>query len=87
VQEYPNGLVYALDSHADPSLQYLWRVNNEIVLVLDPNLRPKVGNAAWGFMLSRDCEPYGPRTYPYDERAKRFVPVSSSNCTPPTAKN
>jgi hypothetical protein len=59
LQEYPDGLVYVLDSRADPSLQYLWRVSDEIVLVLDPNLRPKAGNAAWGFMLSRDCTPYG----------------------------
>jgi hypothetical protein len=73
LQEYPDGLVYELVSSADASLQYLWRVNDEIVLVLDQKLRPKAGNAAWGFMLSRDCAPYGPRTYPYDARAKRFV--------------
>jgi hypothetical protein len=81
LQEYPDGLVYALDSSADPSLRYLWRVNDEIVLVLDQNLRPQAGNAAWGSMLSRDCTPYGPKTYPYDERAKRFVPsANGSNC-------
>jgi hypothetical protein len=83
VRGYPDGLMYALDSSADPSLQYFWRVNDDIVLVLGPNLRPRVGNAAWGFMLSRDCAPYGPRTYPYDERAKRFVPVHESNCPSP----
>jgi hypothetical protein len=83
LQEYPDGLVYQLDSSADPSLQHLWRVNADIVLVLDQNLRPKAGNAAWGFMLSRDCTPYGPRTYAYDERMKRFVtPASTSNCVP-----
>jgi hypothetical protein len=81
LQEYPDGLVYQLDSSADPTLQYLWRVNDEILLVLDQNLRPKVGNAAWGFMLSRDCAPYGPRTYPYDQRARRFVASAIvSNC-------
>ena len=73
LQGYPDGMVYQLDSSADPTLQYLWRVNDEIILVLDQNLRPKVGNAAWGFTLSRDCAPYGPRTYPYDQRARRFV--------------
>jgi hypothetical protein len=83
LQDYPDGLVYQLDSSADPSLQYLWRVNNEIVLVLDQELRPRVGDAAWGFMLSRDCAPYGPRTYPYDERTKRFVPTTCrSSCAP-----
>ena len=89
VQEYPDALVYALDTSADPSLQYLWRVNDEILLVLDQNMRPRAGNGAWGFMLSRNCAPYGPRTYPYDQRAKRFVaPASSdSSCAPPIAKN
>jgi hypothetical protein len=72
VQGYPDGLMYALDSSADPSLQYFWRVNDDIVLVLGPNLRPRVGNAAWGFMLSRDCA-----------RTKRFVPVYESNCPSP----
>jgi hypothetical protein len=83
LQEYPNGLVYELDSNADPSLQYLWRVSDEVVLVLDQNLRPLPGDAAWGRMLSRDCTPYGPRTYPYDERTKQFLPESRTRCTPP----
>jgi hypothetical protein len=88
VQEYPNGLVYILDSKADPSLQFLWRVNDEIILVLDQDLRPKAGDAAWGYMLSRDCAAYGPRTYPYDKRTKQFVAtVSTSNCPPPNAKD
>jgi hypothetical protein len=82
----PDGLVCALDSRADPSLRNFWRVNDEIVLVLAQDLRLKAGNAAWGFMLSRDCTPYGPKSYPYDERTKRFVPaVSSSSCKPPNA--
>jgi hypothetical protein len=89
VQEYPDALVYALDSSADRSLQYLWRVTDEILLVLDQNMRPRAGNGAWGFMLSRNCAPYGQRTYPYDQRAKRFVSPapSGSNCAPPIAKN
>lgn len=83
LQQYPDGLVYQFDTNADANLQYLWRVNDEIVLVLDQNLRPKVGNAAWGFMLSRDCMPYGPRTYPYDTRERRFVaPAEVSSCSP-----
>jgi hypothetical protein len=88
VQEYPDGLVYALDSGADPSLQRFWRVNDEILLVLDQNLRPRAGDGAWGFMLSRNCAPYGPRTYPYDERARRFVAAASvASCISPAAKN
>jgi hypothetical protein len=89
VQGYPDAFVYVLDTNADPSLRYLWRVNEEVVLVLDQSMRPRAGNGAWGFMLSRDCTPYGPRTYLYDQRAKRFVaPASSgSSCAPPIAKN
>jgi hypothetical protein len=84
VEEYPGAIVYALDSSADPSLQYWWRVNDEILLELDPTMRPKAGSGAWGFMLSRDCAPYAPRSYAYDARAKRFVaPASrSSSCAP-----
>jgi hypothetical protein len=86
LQEYPNGMVYQPDASADPSLQYLGRVNDEVVLVLDQALRPKAGNAAWGFMLSRDCSPYGPRTYPYDERARRFLAANATRCEPPPVK-
>jgi hypothetical protein len=89
VRGYPDALVYALDTNADPSLRYLWRVNDEILLVLDPDLGPRAGTGAWGFMLSRDCAPYGPRTYAYDGRAKRFIAPKSadSSCPRPTATN
>jgi hypothetical protein len=72
-QDYPGALVYALDRPADRSLQYFWRVNDEVLLVLDQSMKPKAGNAAWGYMLSRDCAPYGPRSYPYDKRTKKFI--------------
>jgi hypothetical protein len=89
VQGYPDAFVYVLDAYADPTLRYLLRVTEEVVLVLDQSMRPRAGNGAWGFMLSRDCTPYGPRTYLYDRRAKWFVaPASSgSSCAPPIAKN
>ena len=77
VRNYPDALVYALEEPADPSLRYLWRVNDEILLVLDESMKPKAGNGAWGNMLSRNCAPYGPRTYPYDARARRFIAVAS----------
>ena len=81
VPEYPQALVYTLDANADPSLQHLWRVDDEVVLVLDQSLRPRAGNGAWGYMLSRDCAPYGPRTYAYDKRTKRFVAPTSNRFT------
>lgn len=86
VPDHPGALVYALDAPADRSLQYLWRVSDAVVLVLDQSMTPRPGNAAWGYMLSRDCAPYGPRTYPYDERARRFVAVAAeSNCSRATS--
>jgi hypothetical protein len=89
VQQYPDALVYALDANADPSLQYFWRVSDEILLLLDPNMRPRAGTAAWGAMLSRNCAAYGPTTYPYDKRTKRFIaPMpGTADCSHPTARN
>jgi hypothetical protein len=81
VPAYPQAQVYTLDANADPSLRHLWRVDDEVVLVLDERLQPRAGNAAWGYMLSRDCAPYGPRTYAYDKGAKRFVVPSSNRFT------
>ena len=82
VQGFPEAVVYALDSAADRTLQYTWRVSDDVLLVLDPEMRPRSGNGAWGYMLSRDCAPYGPRTYPYDQRTKQFAATESSksNC-------
>jgi hypothetical protein len=76
LHEHPQALRYELDARADPSLRRLWRVNEDVMLVLDDALRPRPGNGAWGFMLSRECAPYGPRDYAYDERARRFAPAA-----------
>lgn len=62
-QEFPDAVVYALDANTEHDLRYYWRVNEHILLLLDPAMSPKVGNAAWGYMLSRHTAPYGPRTY------------------------
>jgi hypothetical protein len=63
VKEYPDAVVYELDSNTSLDLRFYWRVNEDILLPLDQNMSPKVGNAGWGYMLSRYAEPYGPRTY------------------------
>ena len=63
VDTYPEALVYELDAQTASDLRYFWRVNADILLLLDEHGRPKVGNAAWGYMLSRYTAPYGPRTY------------------------
>ncbi len=53
VKGYPDGLVYELDGHAPEEFRYFWRLNEDILLPLDKDTKPKVGNAAWGYMLSR----------------------------------
>jgi hypothetical protein len=63
VDAYPEAVVYELDSKAPDDLRRFWRVTTEILLPLDDSQRPKAGNAAWGYMLSRYAAPYGPRTY------------------------
>jgi hypothetical protein len=68
VTGYPDALVYVLDSNTEDDLRYFWRVNDNIVLLLDERMNPKVGTAAWGYMLSRYDGPYGPRTYTYLQR-------------------
>jgi hypothetical protein len=62
VKGYPDAVVYELDSNTPVELRYFWRVNEDIVLPLDQSMGPKVGNASWGYMLSRYAEGYGPRT-------------------------
>ena len=64
VEGYPEALVYVLDA-ADEDLRRLWRVNDDVALLLDDRMSPKAGNGAWGYMLSRYDAPYGPRTYVY----------------------
>ena len=63
VKDFPEAVVYELDAGAPDDLQRHWRVSEEVLLPLDQSLRPLPGNAAWGYMLSRDDAPYGPRTY------------------------
>jgi hypothetical protein len=63
VKDYPKAVVYELDTTAPPDLRRFWRVSDDILLPLDQNMKPIPGDAAWGTMLSRYAEPYGPRTY------------------------
>lgn len=62
-KDYPGAIVYELDTNARSDLRRFWQINDNILLPLDDSLSPKVGNAAWGYMLSRDTAPYGPKTY------------------------
>lgn len=73
VAGHDGATAYVLDEGADEAVRYWWRVNEDILLALDGQMRPKAGNAAWGNMLSRDTHPYGPRTYVYDAKEGRFT--------------
>jgi hypothetical protein len=63
VKGYPEADVIALDKNYVEELRYFWRVNDDVLLLLDNALKPKVGDAASGYMLSIYDEPYGPRVY------------------------
>ena len=63
VTGYPDATAYQLDEAAPADMRHYWRVNEDILLVLDESFTPRVGNGAWGYMLGRLTEPYGPRTY------------------------
>jgi hypothetical protein len=62
VKDYPGATVYELDAAARADLRLYWQLNDNILLPLDDAMSPKAGNAAWGYMLSRDTAPYGPKT-------------------------
>lgn len=53
VQSYPGAIVYELDTNSPEEFRLYWRLNEDILLPLDQNMVPKVGNASWGYMLSR----------------------------------
>lgn len=63
VEDFPEAVVYQLDAKGPDDLQRFWRASADILLPLDESLRPKAGNSAWGYMLSRYAALYGPRTY------------------------
>ena len=77
VAGYPDAIAYELDANSPAGRRAYWHVNDDILLLLDEHQTPKVGNAAFGYMLSRYAEPYGPRRY--DRRAalpSQFLPAS-----------
>lgn len=53
IEEYPQAVVYELDSNTPEDFRSYWLVNETILLPLDQSMNPKVGNASWGYMLSR----------------------------------
>ena len=57
----PEATVYRLDTGAPEGLDAYWTIGDEILFVLDEQLMPRVGDAAYGYALN--SVPLGNRTY------------------------
>jgi hypothetical protein len=62
-KEFSDARVFELDGNSIAELRLFWQVTDNVLLPLDESRSPRVGNAAWDYMLSRYDAPYGPRTY------------------------
>ena len=49
----PNAIVYQLDQNTPVELGSYLAVDKNILLLLDKDMNPKVGNASWSYTLSR----------------------------------
>lgn len=49
----PEATVYQLDSNAPAEFRFFWRIDDNLLFILDENLAPRVGNAAYGYVLNR----------------------------------
>ena len=57
----PEATVYRLDTGAPEGLDVYWPIGDDILFVLDEQLMPRVGDAAYGYALN--SVPLGNRTY------------------------
>lgn len=53
VEGYPDAVVYRLDSRAPDEYKSLWAINDDLLLILDEDGKPRVGNAGFGYILNR----------------------------------
>jgi hypothetical protein len=49
----PHARVYRLDANAPPDFRSYWAISGGILFVLDREQRPRVGDAGYGYALSR----------------------------------
>jgi hypothetical protein len=52
----PQTAVYQLDSNAPQEFRSFWAIGQDILFILDQNMNPRVGNAAWGYALNKTHE-------------------------------
>lgn len=53
VEGYPDAVVYELASSAPGEFESFWAINDDLLLILDEDGKPRVGNAGFGYLLNR----------------------------------
>jgi hypothetical protein len=49
----PNAVVYKLDSNAPEEFRNFWALGEDILFILNQEMQPRVGDAAYGYALNR----------------------------------
>jgi hypothetical protein len=49
----PQAVVYKLDANAPPEFRTYWAIGQDILFILDPELKPRVGNAGYSYALNK----------------------------------
>jgi hypothetical protein len=50
---HPEAVVYRLDGSVPKEFQSYWLIGDDILFLLDENLKPRVGTASWSYVLNR----------------------------------
>ena len=53
VEGYPDAVVYELVSSTPGEFESFWAINDDLLLILDEDGKPRVGDAGFGYLLSR----------------------------------
>lgn len=53
VEGYPDAVVYELVSSAPGEFESFWAINDDLLMILDEDGKPRVGNAGFGYLLNR----------------------------------
>ncbi len=53
VEGYPDAVVYELASSAPGEFESFWAINDDLLMILDEDGKPRVGNAGFGYLLNR----------------------------------
>ncbi len=49
----PQAVVYRLDTNAPEEFQYFWAIGDDILFILDQEMKPRVGTAGYSYALNR----------------------------------